>query len=79
MLYLGISPCLLLWLKNIHLFIVLIFFYLQLVNQWTLIFGVKRQLDALREGFNSVLPLSNLTSFTYSEVRLVCCRLREVR
>lgn len=55
------------------------FFYLQLVNQWTLIFGVKRQLDALREGFNSVLPLSNLTSFTYSEVRLVCCRLREVR
>ena len=44
-------------------------FSLQLVIQWTLIFGVKRQLDALREGFNSVLPLSNLTSFTYSEVR----------
>lgn len=41
----------------------------QLVVQWTLLTGVKRQLDSLREGFNSVLPLSNLTIFTYSEVR----------
>lgn len=30
--------------------------------------GVKRQIDALREGFNSVLPLSNLASFSYTEV-----------
>lgn len=30
--------------------------------------GVKRQIDALREGFNSVLPLSNLVSFSYTEV-----------
>lgn len=47
--------------------------YIKLVIQWTLIFGVKRQLDALREGFNSVLPLSNLTSFTYSEMEQILC------
>lgn len=47
--------------------------YIKLVVQWTLVSGVKRQLDALREGFNSVLPLSNLTSFTYSEMELILC------
>ena len=40
----------------------------QLVVQWTLVTAVRRQMDALREGFNSVLPLSNLTSFSYTEV-----------
>lgn len=43
-------------------------FVFQLVVQWTLVSGVKRQIDALREGFNSVLPLSNLASFSYTEV-----------
>ena len=43
----------------------------QLVVQWTLVTAVRRQMDALREGFNSVLPLSNLTSFSYTEVILI--------
>lgn len=47
--------------------------YIKLVVQWTLLTGVKRQLDSLREGFNSVLPLSNLTIFTYSEMELTLC------
>lgn len=51
---------LLIFCVSIHLF--------QLVVQWTLVTGVRRQMDALREGFNSVLPLSNLTSFSYTEV-----------
>lgn len=46
----------------------ILFFVFQLVVQWTLVSGVKRQIDALREGFNSVLPLSNLASFSYTEV-----------
>ena len=40
----------------------------QSVVQWSLVTGVRRQMEALREGFNSVLPLTNLTSFSYSEV-----------
>ncbi|XP_020611050.1 E3 ubiquitin-protein ligase TRIP12-like isoform X1 [Orbicella faveolata] len=47
--------------------------YVKLVVQWTLVTGVRRQMDALREGFNSVLPLSNLTSFSYTEMELVLC------
>lgn len=47
--------------------------YIRLVVQWTLVSGVKRQIDALREGFNSVLPLSNLASFSYTEMELVLC------
>lgn len=47
--------------------------YIKLVVQWTLLTGVKRQLDALRDGFNSVLPLSNLIGFTYSEMELILC------
>lgn len=53
-------------------YILLSFNLFQLVVQWTLVTGVRRQMDALREGFNSVLPLSNLTIFSYTEVIYLC-------
>ncbi len=41
----------------------------QLVVHWTLNEGVSRQFEALREGFESVFPLSHIHSFYPEEVR----------
>lgn len=43
--------------------------YLRLVVHWTLVEGVARQFQALREGFESVFPLSHLILFYPFEVR----------
>ena len=41
---------------------------LQLVLDWTLETGVARQMEAFREGFNSVFPISSLQMFYSHEV-----------
>ena len=44
---------------------------LKLVVEWTLIRGVARQMEAFKEGFNSVFPLTNMQGLFYpSEVHL---------
>lgn len=44
-------------------------FFVQLVVEWTLVRGVARQMEAFKEGFNSVFPLSNMQGLFYpSEV-----------
>ena len=40
----------------------------QLVVDWTLVRGVRRQMEAFKDGFNSVFPLSNLLGFYPAEV-----------
>jgi len=42
--------------------------YVKLVSHWTLIEGVRVQMDALREGFESVFPLSSLQMFYPEEL-----------
>ena len=37
--------------------------YISLVAQWMLVEGVSTQLEALREGFSSVFPISSLQMF----------------
>lgn len=57
---------------------------LQLVTQWTLVDGVRRQFEAFREGFESLFPLSTLRLFYPDEVRtcfaldgfVECCRVQ---
>ena len=34
--------------------------YLKLVVDWTLVRGVARQMEAFKEGFNTVFPLSSM-------------------
>jgi hypothetical protein len=38
---------------------------------WVFVRGVRQQLDALRQGFNTVFPLDKLGAFTPNEVRPV--------
>lgn len=45
-------------------------FVVQLVVQWSLIDGVRRQFEALREGFDLIFPLSSLTVFSPDEVSM---------
>ncbi|XP_038050611.1 E3 ubiquitin-protein ligase TRIP12-like isoform X2 [Patiria miniata] len=47
--------------------------YLKLVTHWTLVEGVSRQFEALRDGFQSVFPLSNLQSFYPEEMDQMFC------
>ena len=47
------------------------FLALQLVVRWTLNEGVSRQFEALKDGFQSVFPLSHLQSFYGEEVGFV--------
>ena len=42
---------------------------LQLLTHWSLVEGVSRLFESLREGFESVFPLSSLQSFYPEEVR----------
>lgn len=43
-------------------------FMFQLVVQWTLVEGVRRQFDAVREGFDLIFSLSSLSLFSADEV-----------
>lgn len=35
--------------------------------------GIRRQMEALRDGFNRVFPVSKLSVFTPHEIRLMLC------
>ena len=44
----------------------------QLVVDWTLVRGVARQMEAFKDGFNSVFPLSSMQGLLYpSEVTVL--------
>lgn len=47
--------------------------YIKLVCHWFLVEGVSRQMEALREGFESVFPLSHLHMFYPEELEAVFC------
>ncbi|KAL4220729.1 Ubiquitin-protein ligase [Mactra antiquata] len=47
--------------------------YLRLVTHWSLVEGVYRQFESMREGFESVFPLSSLQSFYPDELELLFC------
>ncbi|CAB3980054.1 E3 ubiquitin- ligase TRIP12, partial [Paramuricea clavata] len=47
--------------------------YIKLVVQWTLIDGVTKQMQAFKEGFETVFPLSSLSCFTPEEMDLLLC------
>jgi len=47
--------------------------YLKLVLHWTLVEGVKKQMESLREGFESLIPLSSLSSFYPEELAQLFC------
>lgn len=51
--------------------------YLKLVTHWNLVEGVSRQFESLREGFESVFPLSSLQSFYPEELELLFCGNKE--
>uniref|UniRef100_K3WJQ6 HECT-type E3 ubiquitin transferase n=1 Tax=Globisporangium ultimum (strain ATCC 200006 / CBS 805.95 / DAOM BR144) TaxID=431595 RepID=K3WJQ6_GLOUD len=45
--------------------------YVELVLQWRTEFGVKAQLDALNQGFHSLIPTSFVKMFDLSELRML--------
>ncbi|XP_046393216.1 E3 ubiquitin-protein ligase TRIP12 isoform X4 [Ischnura elegans] len=47
--------------------------YIRLVSHWFLVEGVSRQMEALREGFEAVFPLSQLQMFYPEELEAVFC------
>lgn len=47
--------------------------YLKLLSHWILVEGVSRQMDSLREGFESVFPLHHLALFYPEEMDLLLC------
>lgn len=47
--------------------------YIDLVTHWLLYEGVIRQMEAFREGFESVFPLTNLKTFYPEELEQVFC------
>ncbi|XP_052218873.1 E3 ubiquitin-protein ligase TRIP12-like isoform X2 [Dreissena polymorpha] len=51
--------------------------YLQLLTHWSLVEGVSRQFESLREGFESVFSLSSLQSFYPEELELLFCGNQE--
>lgn len=53
-------------IHNLHL-------YVNLVSHWTLMEGVSRQMESLREGFESVFPIQNLRMFQPEELEAVFC------
>ncbi|XP_044752969.1 E3 ubiquitin-protein ligase TRIP12 isoform X2 [Coccinella septempunctata] len=59
--------------KNIHLTIHNLHQYINLVTHWTLVEGVSRQMESLREGFETVFPLQNLRLFFPDELESVFC------
>ena len=53
--------------------------YLKLVVHWSLYEGVYRQMEALREGFKSVFPLSHLALFYPQELEYLFCGVTNTR
>ena len=47
--------------------------YVRLVSHWLLVEGVNTQMDAVREGFESVFPLSSLKMFFPEELDQIFC------
>lgn len=47
--------------------------YVSLVSHWMLIEGVSTQMEAVREGFNSVFPISSLGMFYPDELDQIFC------
>jgi len=47
--------------------------YVSLVSHWLLVEGVSTQMEAVREGFNSVFPLSSLGMFYPAELDQIFC------
>jgi len=47
--------------------------YIERTLDWAFYRGVRSQLEALRQGFNTVFPMDRLGSFTPSEMRTLLC------
>jgi len=47
--------------------------YIEKILDWTLVRGIRSQLDSLRAGFCAVFPMEKLGSFSPSEVRTMLC------
>jgi E3 ubiquitin-protein ligase TRIP12 len=47
--------------------------YLDLITEWTLVKGVQQQIEAFKEGFESILPLSSLKIFYPEELERLFC------
>lgn len=50
----------------------------QLLSHWILVEGVSRQMESLREGFESVFPLHHLSFFFPEEMDLLLCGASQV-
>ncbi|XP_066255069.1 E3 ubiquitin-protein ligase TRIP12 isoform X1 [Euwallacea similis] len=59
--------------KNMQLTIHNLHVYVQVLTHWLLYEGVARQMEALREGFDSVFPSRNLRVFQPDELEQVFC------
>lgn len=42
----------------------------QLVAHWLLVEGVRREMEAVRRGFETIIKIDDLSSFTPNEVNL---------
>ena len=47
--------------------------YVSAVLEFTLDYGIRRQMNAFRKGFNAVFPIERLGSFAPEEVNLIAC------
>ena len=47
--------------------------YVCLVSHWMLVEGVSTQMEAVRDGFNSVFPISSLSMFYPDELDQIFC------
>ena len=47
--------------------------YLELMSEFCLERGIRRQMEALRQGFDRVFPMSRLAAFSPAELRLLLC------
>ncbi|XP_067136429.1 E3 ubiquitin-protein ligase HECTD1 isoform X3 [Centruroides vittatus] len=47
--------------------------YVELMNDYCLHTGIRRQMEAFRDGFNRVFPMGKLGAFSPEEVRLMLC------
>ncbi|CAG9853614.1 unnamed protein product [Phyllotreta striolata] len=59
--------------KSIHVTIHNLHLYIKLLTHWILYEGVVRQMESLKEGFESVFPLHNLKVFQPEELEAVFC------
>ncbi|XP_072379801.1 E3 ubiquitin-protein ligase TRIP12 isoform X1 [Diabrotica undecimpunctata] len=59
--------------KSTHVTIHNLHLYVKLMSHWLLHEGVSRQMESLREGFESVFPLHNLKVFLPEELESVFC------